>query len=279
MKRFKRVAIVGTGLIGGSLGMAIRRKRLASEVVGISRSPASVARARRSGAVDHASRSLDAIRGCDFLLLCLPVGEILRQAPRIARLVGRDCLVCDVGSTKGEITAALEKLFPNFVGCHPLAGSEKRGIAHADSRLFDGSLCVITRTRRTQRTALDKATGFWKKICGRVELMTPQEHDRVLALVSHLPHAVSYALANAVPQSLFGFAAGGFRDTTRLAGSDERLWGDIFLSNRKNSLEAIRLFEDSLNRVKSALSRGSKGSLSAELRKGRKKREQLDKRA
>ena len=278
MKKFERIAIVGTGLIGGSLGLAIKKRALAKTVVGISRTRQSVGRARSSGAVDIASRKLEAIRGCDFLILCLPVAEILRQAPRIAQLAGKGCLVCDVGSTKNEISASLEKIFPNFVGCHPLAGSEKRGIANADGRLFDGSLCIITISPRTRKAALDRVTGFWKSICGRVTFMPPREHDRVLALVSHLPHAVAFALANTVPEALLGFSSGGFKDTTRLAGSDERLWSDIFLSNRKNVAEAIGIFEKSLQHLRLALKKGDRTALSAQLRKARAKRQQLEKR-
>ncbi|MGE5308569.1 MAG: prephenate dehydrogenase [Deltaproteobacteria bacterium] len=251
MGRFGTIAIVGTGLIGGSLGMAVKRQGLARRVVGVSRTAASIARARKMGAIDEGSRDLGIIRGADLIVLCLPVKEIVRQAAAIRRLAGRDSVICDAGSTKKEIVEAFRG--SNFVGSHPIAGSEKRGVANASVDLFKGSLCVVTPAGATDKAALRLVKDFWSSICSSVLVMTPEEHDRVLAHVSHLPHAVAFALAGAVPDGMLRFAAGGFKGTTRLAGSDPGLWSDIFLSNRKNVLAAIGIYEKALKEIGSAI--------------------------
>jgi len=253
MKKIGTLAIIGTGLIGGSLGLAIRKKKLAGRVIGVSRRKESLGAAVRTGAIDAGSRDLSVIRGADMVIICLPVGEILRQAPRIVKLAGPDCLICDAGSTKTGIVSIFSRLTRRFVGCHPMAGSEKRGIENASVALFTGSFCILTKTRSTDPAAFAAAQDFWNTICGKTVVMAPEEHDRAMALVSHLPHAAAFALVNSVPQGLLKLAAGGFRDSTRLASSDEDIWSDIFLTNRRPLLAALTAFEKNLRAIRNAV--------------------------
>lgn len=261
MKKIGTVAIIGTGLIGGSLGLAIRKQKLAGRVIGVSRTKESLVAAVRTGAIDAGSRDLAAIRGADMVIVCLPVGEIILQAPRIAALAGADCLICDAGSTKSEIVKSFSRLTRRFVGCHPMAGSEKRGIANASVALFTSSFCILTKTRSTDSAALAAAQAFWNKICGETVVMTPEEHDRAMAVVSHLPHAAAFALVNSVPQGLLKLAAGGFRDATRLAASDEDIWSDIFLTNRKAIGASLAIFERELRALRTAITHGNAPAL------------------
>ncbi len=277
MKKFGTIAIVGTGLIGGSLGLAVRRRGLASRVIGISRTPQSIATAGKIGAIDEGSTGLEAITGADLIVLCLPVGEILRQAPRVVELASETSVICDAGSTKEEITRTFGRLTDRFVGCHPMAGSEKRGVAHASAGLFDGSLCIITPAKGTDRKALATARGFWSAVCGKIATMTPAEHDRIMASVSHLAHATAFALVNSVPARLLEYAAGGFRDTTRLAASDEKIWEDIFFTNKRNLARELGALEKNLRLMRGAIERGDAAKLRKFLAAAKNARQRLNK--
>jgi prephenate dehydrogenase len=272
---YKRAVIVGTGLIGGSLALAIKKYRLAKEVVGISRHAKSIAIAVKKGAIDRGSRSLSEARGADLMVLATPVSVVLSQAAALAKIVGKDCVVTDVGSTKLQIVSSLERVFPRFVGSHPLAGSEKRGVANADASLFNGSLCLVTPTRKTDRAALRLVETLWKKAGARVGRMSPAEHDRALAFTSHLPHAAAFSLINAVPGSYLGLAAGGLKDTTRVAGSDAEIWVDIFLSNKTSILSALKAFGRHLGALEKALQRNDVAALEAMFARARVKRSKL----
>lgn len=258
MSMFKKAAIVGTGLIGGSIALDIRRLKLADEIVGVSRHKKSIAIAKKTGAIDRGSCDLKIISGCDLLILAVPISSILELSVKIAKIIPKDCLVTDVGSTKSVITRKLEKTFDNFAASHPLAGSEARGISHAKKGLFKHALCVVTPTRNTPAAALAKIKLLWHRLGAKVVVLSPGEHDRILSFASHLPHAVAFSLISAMPQKVLKFASGGLKDTTRIAASDPLLWLDIFLSNRANMLKAIGLFERQLSFLKEAIARGDK---------------------
>lgn len=275
MKPFKKAAIIGTGLIGGSLALAIRKKRLAKTVVGVSRHKESIRLAVKMGAIDSGSTDMGIIMGADLVIFASPVDVIVKQAPIARRFVGRGCLVTDVGSTKEGIVRHLEKIFPGYVGSHPLAGSEKRGIAHAAKGLFEDSLCLVTPTRKSCPQALKRVISLWRFAGAKVRSMPPAAHDKALSAVSHLPHAVAFALIEAVADRFLPLASGGLKDTTRIAASDSEIWADIFLSNRKNLLKDIALFEEKLLRIKRAVSAKDKRRLSQVLSSARKKRETL----
>jgi prephenate dehydrogenase len=276
MKRFGHIAIVGTGLIGGSLGLAIKRHKLAKRVTGISRTQKNLATALAIGAIDEGAQSLDAIHGADLIILCLPVREILRRVSPIIAVAGSSSVICDVGSTKGEITAAFAARTSRFVGCHPMAGSEKRGIVNASRSLFDGSLCIVTPAQNTDPAAREAVKGFWGRICAEIAVMKPDDHDKTMALVSHLPHAAAFALANSVPTSLLRFSGRGFRDTTRLAASDAKIWEDIFLTNRRNLITSIDALEKNLRRIKHAIRTLNAPALRRLMKRANSARQQID---
>ena len=272
---FRKVAIVGTGLIGGSLALSIKKKRIASEVVGVSRHKKSLAAAKRIGAIDKGSLNLRIIKDADLIILATPVNMILNLAAKISKISGTDAIITDVGSTKQEIVAKLESIFPNFVGSHPLAGSEKRSISNADSEMFIGSVCILTPTRKTKRPALKRIKRFWNRLGATTIDLSPENHDKILYFTSHLPHIAAFSLIESVLHQYLEFASGGLKDTTRIAASDRELWADIFLSNRKNILKGIVVLEKNLANIKSALNNKDRKSLIKILKRAKKKREKL----
>jgi len=275
VKIFNKVAIVGTGLIGGSLGLAIKSNKLASKVVGVSRHKKSLLEARKKGAINEGSITLNIIRGADLLILATPVNTIISLTPQISKMISKDCIVMDVGSSKEEIVSRLSRVFPNYVGAHPLAGSEKRGIAFANKELFKGSLCIVTPDNKTKKSALLKIKKLWSGVGAKTMETTPSTHDKIMAFVSHLPHAVSFALMNSVPEVFLRFAASGLKDTTRISASEPQLWADIFMSNYKNILTALGLLEGNLKQIKIAIKTRNRAALIKILEKSKTKREKL----
>jgi len=276
MRLFKKIAIIGTGLIGGSLGILIKKNKLANEVVGVSRHKQSLGLALKMKAIDRGSLSLDIIKGSDFLILATPVDTIISLKNKLRKVAGKNCLITDVGSTKEKITGHLSKIFPNYVGSHPLAGSEKRGILNANSNIFKGSLCVLTPTKRTDSKALVKIKSFWAKLGAKVICLSPDEHDKVLAFTSHLAHLAAFSLINTVPAGFLKFASGGLKDTTRIAASEPELWQGIFLTNKTELLKALSLFESNLKNIKSAIIENNKNKLTGILKTAQKKRNTLE---
>jgi prephenate dehydrogenase len=275
MKLFNTVAIVGTGLIGGSIGLAIKKKKLAQRIVGISRHKKNLLRALQRGAIDKGSQTLGIVKGADLVILATPVKTILNLAPSIFKIVGKDSIVIDVGSTKKEIVGALEKFFPKFLGCHPLAGSEKRSIAYAQADIFKDSLCILTPTKKTNPKALNLVRIFWSNLGAKTVLLTPGAHDKILSFVSHLPHAVAFSLIDIIPKEYLRFASSGLKDTTRIASSDSELWADILLSNAKNIVKTITMLEHNLTRVSKAIRDKNRRQLIKILKQAKKKRDSL----
>ncbi len=275
MRLFSQVAIVGTGLIGGSLALAIKEKRLAHEVIGVSRHKQTLFLAKKKRAIDRGSTDIRVIKGADLLVLATPVGNILDSAAKISRIIRPDCIVTDVGSTKEEIVRKLTRIFPHYVGSHPLAGSEKRGIIHAEAKIFRGSVCILTPTEKTDPRTLRKVAELWKKIGAQVTLLDPQTHDKILSFISHLPHIIAFSLIDAVPKRFLEFSPASLKDTTRIAASDIQLWQDIFFTNSRNILKAIGFFQKNLSRIKSAIQKKDKRRLIRILEKAKIKREAL----
>jgi prephenate dehydrogenase len=274
MKSFKKVAIVGVGLIGGSLAQAIRKRKLAKEIVGVSRHRRTLLLAKQNKVIDSGSLKLSIIKNADLVILAVPVGTILHLAPRIARLISKDCVVTDVGSTKEEIVSQLQNLFPNYLGSHPLAGSEKRGILSANPDIFRDSLCILTPTQKTNPKVLKRITKFWEKLGVKVVFLSPAVHDKIISLVSHLPHLVAFSLMGIIPLEYLKFSASGLKDTTRIAASEPELWADIFLSN-KNTLKAIELFQANLSKIKKAIKDKDKKLILEVLKAAKNKRDAL----
>jgi prephenate dehydrogenase len=253
MKLFNKVVVIGTGLIGGSMALDIKKKGLANCVVGISRRKISLDLAKKMGAIDSGSQDLSAVKDADLVIFATPPSAILASAPSVARLIKKDCIVIDVASTKEKIVSSLNRLFPNYVGTHPLAGSEKKGIKNASGGCFNDSLCLLTPVKGTHIEALKKISLLWKRLGAKTAVLDAATHDKILGFTSHLPHIAAFSLLKTVPASYIRFSSSGLRDTTRIASSDPVLWADIFLANRKNMLMAIGQLERNLTLIKNAL--------------------------
>ena len=275
MKMFDNVVIIGTGLIGASLGLDLKKKHLVSRITGFSRHKSNAALARKYGAIDHIGLSLEEVRGADLIVLATPPETIIKMASKIAKKVKKGCIVIDVGSTKEKIASEITRLIPGFIGCHPLSGSEKRGVRNIEGGIFKGSVCIITPTVKTDKKVLNKVSGLWRKLGSKVVVLSPRSHDRILAFTSHLPHAVAFCLINSIPDGFLGVSSGGLRDTTRISASDANLWSQVFLTNRLNLLFSIAAFQKKLAVLKLALKRKDKKLLTNILSAAKKKREKL----
>lgn len=251
------LTIVGVGLIGGSIGLAAKRRGLARQVIGAGRQQASLDRARSVGAVDESTLDLAlAVKQADLAVFCTPVDRIVEQVVECGAGCRPGALLCDAGSTKAAIVAGIEGKLPadvHFVGSHPLAGSEKHGPDFADAELFRGRLTILTPTPRTDATAIARVSEFWEALGARVRLMSPEEHDRGLALTSHLPHLVASAVAGVLPDELHELTASGFRDATRIAAGAPALWTAILMQNRVAVLDALARLNERLARFRAAL--------------------------
>jgi prephenate dehydrogenase len=275
----KTLAIVGVGLIGGSIGLAAKQRRLAERVLGAGRQHASLQRAQAAGAIDEGFLEVvEAVRRADVVVFCTPVDRIAEQLLKVGPACAPGALLTDAGSTKAAIVRAVDGRLPkgiSFVGSHPLAGSEKRGPEHAAADLFENRLTIVTPTPQTEPAAVERTTAFWQGLGSRVCLMDPEEHDRALALTSHLPHLTAAALAGILRPELYDLTAGGFRDTTRIAAGDPSIWTGIFLQNKEAVLAALASFDERLDRFREALTAGDRAALDALLDQAKKVRDSL----
>jgi len=281
---FRRMAVVGVGLIGGSLAAACRKRGLAEGLVGFDADGSALQEALALGLVDEAAPdAAAAAAGADLVVLAVPVGELEGVAARIAPALTPAAVVTDVGSVKGVLVGHLERCLPagRYVPGHPIAGRERSGPAAASASLFEGACCVLTPTPRTGRQALARIRRLWEDVGAVVEIMDPAEHDAVFAAVSHLPHAVAYALMNAMldleaeGQDILSYSAGGLRDFTRVAASDAAMWRDIFLANREALTDALRRFRSALARLEAAVIAGDGAALWTECDRARRVRREL----
>jgi prephenate dehydrogenase len=273
------LTIVGVGLIGGSIGLAAKKRGLAQRVFGVGRNGDSLERAKTLGVIDAYFLDLiPAVREADLVVFCTPVDQIADQVLAAAPACAAGTLITDAGSTKGQITQAIERRLPPgvpFVGSHPLAGSEKRGPEHADANLFHDRLTVITPTSRTNPAAVERIQSFWQALGSRVRLMDPEEHDRALALTSHVPHLLACALAGILPPELNELTATGFRDVTRVAAGDPGLWKAICEHNGPAILNALGLLANRLDQFRDALQAGDWSRLDSLLTQAKKVRDAL----
>jgi prephenate dehydrogenase len=240
---FRRVTIVGVGLMGGSLGMALKKHRLVKEVVGLSPKRESLDQAVKSGAIDVGETDVArAVKNSDLVILATPVDSIIKLMKSVDPFLKRGCFVTDIGSTKVQILEAAEKLLSQpgfFVGAHPLVGSEKNGVENASADLFEKSTCMITPTAQTHQAALRKVQQMWAKIGASVKTMDPRVHDEVLGYVSHMPHVLAFGLVSAIPETYFENSPQSLKDLTRIASSSPQMWNDICLSNSRNVVKSI----------------------------------------
>jgi prephenate dehydrogenase len=279
MKPLKTVAIVGVGLIGGSIGLALRERNLAERVIGIGRRQETLRIARRVGAVSNTTVDLDkGVAEADLVVVCTPVGRIVEDVRKIAECCPEGILITDAGSTKQTIVAALDGNLPRgcrFLGSHPLAGSEKTGPASAAGNLFDGRVAILTPTKNTRAEDFDFLEQFWQSLGSLVVRMTPEEHDKALAVTSHLPHLAASALAAIVPENFFRFAGTGMLDTTRIAAGDPELWLQIFIHNRENILNALQQYGSKLSILHASLRDGDADEILKILTLAKKNRDAL----
>lgn len=278
---FSRMAVIGVGLLGGSMALAMRHAGLVSRITGAGRSHGNLEKAMELGIIDDfATDPAAAVTGADLVVLALPVGAFEETAGGIAGSLKKGCIVTDVGSVKGALVERLESLMPegvDFVGAHPIAGGSSSGAAHARSDLFRDAGLVITPTGRTSREALGRVRALWESLGARVSEMDPHEHDRVFAAVSHMPHVAAYALVNAVAESgCIDNSWKGFLDITRIASSPPEVWRDILSLNRDRVLEALKLYEASLSRFRSLLEGADWDGLKKEILKAKEARERLE---
>ncbi len=276
---FRRITIIGVGLIGGSLGLRIRQKKLADKVVGVVRRKASLQKVLDSKAVDEVTTDLaEGIGRSEIVVIATPVGSIVEQVKSIVPLVKPGTVITDVGSVKAEIISSVEKTLPKgifFVGGHPLAGSEKSGVENARADLFDKTVAILTTTPKTNPRAFRKIRDLWEGLGIEVRVLSPNDHDLILARTSHIPHLTAFALVAALQNGDESFVASGFKDTTRIAASDPTMWKDIFFSNRKALLKEIKSFQVRLEKITSLIQKEEQDKLLQELEKIQAKREKL----
>ena len=281
MKRLKNVAIVGVGLIGGSIGLGLRSRGLAEKVIGIGRRQESLRTARRVGAVDNTTVDLaKGVAKAELVVVCTPVGRVVEDIRRVAEHCPEGTLITDAGSTKKTIVEAFNpddtgnlKMTDGvnttgglprgcrYLGSHPLAGGEKIGPAHSNADLFEGRVVVVTPTKSTLAEDFDILEGFWTALGAMVVKMSAAEHDRAVAVTSHLPHAVAAVLACSVPEEFFRLVGTGFLDTTRIAAGGTEIWKQIFALNCDNVLAALSHFKHNLVSLEMAIRNGDEAMM------------------
>jgi len=265
--RFKRLALIGFGLIGGSIARAARAQGLVSEIVTTARSEKTRARVKDLGIVDDVvATNVEAVKGADLVILCIPVGACGIVAEEIASHLAAGAIVSDVGSVKSAVVRDMAPHLPaniHFVPAHPVAGTEHSGPDSGFAELFINRWCILTPPDGTDQNATERLRAFWAALGARVEIMTPDHHDLVLAITSHLPHLIAYTivgtadeLAQVTSSEVIKFSAGGFRDFTRIAASDPTMWRDVFLANKEAVLEMLGTFNEDLSKLTRAIRRG-----------------------
>jgi prephenate dehydrogenase len=283
MAEYDTVAIVGVGLIGGSIGLALRERRLAQKVIGVGRRQQSLDVARSVGAIDNGVTNLTGgVSQAQLIIVATPVDTIAERVVQVSANCPAASLITDAGSTKETIVAACDaglaarRSGPRFVGSHPLAGDHRTGPEHARADLFEGRTVVITPTEHTRPAAVTEVSGFWQSLGANVINMSPAKHDAALAITSHLPHVAAAALAAATPTELLPLTAGGWRDTTRIAGSDPALWQAILTANRQHVLDALDLMGQTFTALRESLEHGDNESLVSILETAAKRKRDRD---
>jgi prephenate dehydrogenase len=264
---FNQLGVVGTGLMGGSFALALKRAGLVKRVIGYSKSPSTTERAKKLGVIDDAAESaLLAVSGSDIVLIAVPVAATEATFKAIRHLVEPNCLFMDVGSTKRDVVDAARRVLKervgSFVPAHPIAGKEAGGVQHADAALYQGRQVILTPLAQTDAVLVQKAVDVWSALGCQVLKMTPDDHDAAFAAVSHLPHLLAFAYFNAVARQPAGndyltLAGPGFRDFTRIAASDAAVWRDILMANREEVLKQSLRFRHTLDAIEHVMRSGN----------------------
>jgi prephenate dehydrogenase len=263
---FQKTAIVGVGLIGGSLAAAMKLQQLCPHIVGVGRSQSTLDEALALGLVDSVSVDMSAMTGCDLVVLCAPVAQTQALLQAMQPYLNAHTIVTDAGSTKQDVVAAAKAVFgdshegllANFVPAHPIAGKEKHGPSAADAALYQGKRVVLTPIAETHPDAVNRVQALWQAVGATVTRMSPLRHDTVFASVSHLPHLLAYALVAQIANTedadtKLDYAGGGFRDFTRIAASSPEMWRDIFAANKTAILKDLRGYQAMLGHIETLL--------------------------
>ncbi len=284
--RWNSISLMGLGLLGGSLALAIKRRQLAGRVVARVRRAAALAECRKLGIVDTVTQDIrEAVEGSELVILCTPLSEMAGLAGGMGPFLKKGAIVTDVGSVKGTVVRELEPLArqagAEFVGSHPMAGSEKTGVGAARADLFENAVCLVTPGRDSAPEAAAVVEAFWKAVGGCPLRMTPEAHDDLVSRSSHLPHVVAAGLANYVlspvhPKEQGAVCANGFRDTTRIAGGSPEMWRDIALANRQNLGRVLGVFIEDLKEFQWALERQDATAIEEFFAKARQRRNHWD---
>jgi len=282
---FNKIAIIGIGLLGGSIARSAKKNGLVESVSGCGRNRARLDYALANGIADCVTvEPSEAVAGADLVVICTPVGMIPDMLSRIAGSLDPKTIVTDVGSTKTNIVRAGESIMPAgvyFVGCHPMAGSEASGVEASTDTLFENALCVLTSSEGTNINALNRLERFWEALRARVMIMSPEEHDLLVAVSSHLPHIVAVSLVRCVAdiserhEKAIPLLAGGFRDTTRIASGSADMWRDICVENREYIASVIEKFGASLGELSDAVRNGDTAALESIFADARRFREEV----
>ena len=268
---FEQLGLIGCGLMGGSFALALKRAGLVKRVVGYSKSPSTTERARLMGVIDvEAPSALLAVSGADIVLLAVPVSATEATFKAIRHLITPTTLVMDVGSTKRDVVDAARRVLRDHVGCfvpaHPITGKEVSGVEHADADLYRGKQVILTPIERTFTAQLQKAVDVWTALGCDVIKMSPQSHDAAYAAVSHLPHLIAFALMNGISGQSHGkeylsLAGPGFRDFSRIAASDPKMWRDVLIANREELLDQSKIFQQTLQSLEKLIASGDGDAL------------------
>jgi cyclohexadieny/prephenate dehydrogenase len=269
---FQKIALIGFGLIGGSIARAAREQGLAGEIVATARSEKTRARVTELGIVDRVVESnIEAVKDADLVILCIPVGACGAVAAEIAARLAPGATVSDVGSVKGAVVRDMSPHLPagvHFVPAHPVAGTEHSGPDAGFAELFVNRWCILTPPPGTDAAAVERLAAFWRLLGANVETMTAEHHDLVLGITSHLPHLIAYTIVGTAEElgqvtrsEVLQFSAGGFRDFTRIAASDPTMWRDVFLANKDAVLEMLGRFNEDLATLTRAIRRGDGDTL------------------
>ncbi|MGI9429677.1 MAG: prephenate dehydrogenase [Bythopirellula sp.] len=279
MPNYPKVTVIGVGLIGGSIGLALKERGLAAEVTGVGRRQASLDRALQRGAVGSATTELAAgVENASVVVVATPVASVVDDVCRVLETASPNALVTDVGSTKASICASISAnagAVANFIGSHPLAGDHRSGPEHARGDLFEGKVVVVTPTPATPASIVEQAAGFWESLGARVVQLSPEQHDQALATTSHLPHLVASALASSTPTEWLPLAASGWADTTRVAAADPELWTQIFAQNTPDVVAALDRLIEKLQTARAGLLAEDPSPIKEILEHGKRTRDAL----
>jgi prephenate dehydrogenase len=276
---YDTVTIVGVGLLGGSIGLALRERKLSRRVLGIGRDRQHLQEALDRQIITQVADSLEeSVGSSDLVIVCVPVGDIAGWVVRAAAVCPASCVITDVGSTKAHLVRQVDAQLPrisSFVGSHPIAGSHRQGCGAADARLFTGALTVLTPTQASTSESIEAIRDFWQSIGSHAVVMSPEQHDALVAFSSHIPHVVAAALAASTPPDALPLSGTGWRDTTRVASGSVGLWVDILRTNQGPVLQALSRFQEVLNQFQNALTTGDWNQVESLLLQGKELRDAL----